>query len=110
MVKAHKIWCFGSTITSRNILTDDTQGKQYLKEIKDSTVAGFQWITKEGVLRQENRRSRDFYIHIMTLHTDTTQVFPTLHSTPSTSPGSRGPSTLWRASVPNTQLVASTVF
>ena len=30
-----------------NILVDCTKGVQYLNEIKDSVVAGFQWATKE---------------------------------------------------------------
>ena len=30
-----------------------TKGVQYLNEIKDSKVAGFQWATEEGALREE---------------------------------------------------------
>ena len=30
-----------------NLLIDVTKGVQYLNEIKDSVVAGFQWATKE---------------------------------------------------------------
>lgn len=42
-----KIWCFGPDGTGPNILVDITKGVQYLNEIKDSVVAGFQWATKE---------------------------------------------------------------
>ena len=35
---------------------DVTKGVQYLNEIKDSCVAAFQWVTKEGVLCEENMR------------------------------------------------------
>lgn len=53
VTEARKIWCFGPDGTGPNILTDITKGVQYLNEIKDSVVAGFQWATKEvraGVL------------------------------------------------------------
>lgn len=45
--EARKIWCFGPDGTGPNILIDVTKGVQYLNEIKDSVVAGFQWATKE---------------------------------------------------------------
>merc|ERR1719370_2457568 len=52
--EARKIWCFGPEGTGPNIVIDATKGVQYLNEIKDSVVAGFQWATKEGVLCDEN--------------------------------------------------------
>lgn len=58
MTEARKIWCFGPEGTGANILVDVTKGVQYLNEIKDSVVAGFQWATKEGVLCEENMRGR----------------------------------------------------
>lgn len=52
VTEARKIWCFGPDGTGPNILTDITKGVQYLNEIKDSVVAGFQWATKEvGAVR-----------------------------------------------------------
>ncbi|XP_052634586.1 elongation factor 2-like isoform X6 [Harpia harpyja] len=45
--EARKIWCFGPDGTGPNILADIMKGVQYLNEIKDSVVAGFQWATKE---------------------------------------------------------------
>lgn len=45
--EARKIWCFGPEGTGPNLLMDVTKGVQYLNEIKDSMVAGFQWATKE---------------------------------------------------------------
>lgn len=42
-----KIWCFGPDGTGPNLLVDVTKGVQYLNEIKDSVVAGFQWAVKE---------------------------------------------------------------
>jgi translation elongation factor EF-G len=47
ITEARKIWCFGPDTNGPNILTDCTKGVQYLNEIKDSVVAGFQWATKE---------------------------------------------------------------
>lgn len=44
---ARKIWCFGPDGTGPNLLVDVTKGVQYLNEIKDSVVAGFQWAVKE---------------------------------------------------------------
>lgn len=45
--EARKIWCFGPDGTGPNMLVDVTKGVQYLNEIKDSVVAGFQWAVKE---------------------------------------------------------------
>ena len=51
-------------------MVDVTKGVQYLNEIKDSVVAGFQWATKEGVMCDENMRGVRFNIHDVTLHAD----------------------------------------
>lgn len=79
---ARKIWCFGPEGTGANLLIDVTKGVQYLNEIKDSMVAGFQWATKEGVLCEENMRGVRFNIHDVTLHADAIhrgggQIIPT---------------------------------
>ena len=47
ITEARKIWCFGPDTMGPNLLIDCTKGVQYLNEIKDSVVAGFQWATKE---------------------------------------------------------------
>lgn len=49
--EARKIWCFGPEGTGSNLLVDCTKGKQYLNEIKDSMIAGFQWATSEVNIR-----------------------------------------------------------
>eukprot|EP00056_Hartaetosiga_gracilis_P006226 m.94387 g.94387 ORF g.94387 m.94387 type:complete len:841 (+) comp12413_c0_seq1:127-2649(+) len=79
---ARKIWCFGPEGTGPNVVVDVAKGVQYLNEIKDSVVAGFQWATKEGVLADENMRGCRFDIHDVTLHTDAIhrgggQIIPT---------------------------------
>jgi elongation factor 2 len=48
--EARKIWAFGPEGTGPNLLVDVTKGVQYLNEIKDSVVAGFQWATKEVMI------------------------------------------------------------
>lgn len=80
--EARKIWCFGPDGTGPNLLIDVTKGVQYLNEIKDSVVAGFQWAVKEGVLCEENMRAIRFNVHDVTLHTDAIhrgggQIIPT---------------------------------
>ncbi|OWF46227.1 elongation factor 2-like [Mizuhopecten yessoensis] len=68
--EARKIWSFGPEGTGPNLCVDVTKGVQYLAEIKDSVVVGFQWATKEGVLCEENVRGVRFDIHDVTLHAD----------------------------------------
>lgn len=80
--EARKIWCFGPEGTGPNLLMDCTKAVQYLNEIKDSVVAGFQWATKEGVLCEENMRGTRFNIYDVTLHADAIhrgggQIIPT---------------------------------
>merc|ERR1739838_317613 len=64
------------------LMIDCTKGVQYLNEIKDSVVAGFQWASKEGVLCDENMRSCRFNLYDVALHADAIhrgggQIIPT---------------------------------
>jgi len=82
VTEARKIWCFGPETTGPNIFVDCTKGVQYLNEIKDSCVAGFQWASKEGVLCDENMRSVRFNLYDVALHADAIhrgggQIIPT---------------------------------
>uniref|UniRef100_A0A8C4RV20 Tr-type G domain-containing protein n=1 Tax=Erpetoichthys calabaricus TaxID=27687 RepID=A0A8C4RV20_ERPCA len=82
--EARKIWCFGPDGTRPNIVVDITTGVQYLNEIKDSVVAGFQCTTKEGEICEENMRAVRFDTHDVTLnadaiHRDGGQIRPTAH-------------------------------
>merc|ERR1712172_322948 len=82
ITEARKIWCFGPDTNGPNLMIDCSKGVQYLNEIKDSVVAGFQWATKEGVLCDENMRGVRFNIYDVTLHTDAIhrgggQIIPT---------------------------------
>jgi len=79
---ARKIWCFGPDTTGPNIFLDATKGVAYLQEIKDSCVAAFQWVTKEGVLCEENMRGVKCKLLDVTLHADAIhrgggQIIPT---------------------------------
>merc|ERR1711923_519622 len=82
VTEARKIWCFGPETTGPNLMVDCTKGVQYLNEIKDSCVAGFQWASKEGVLCDENMRSVGFNLYDVALHADAIhrgggQIIPT---------------------------------
>ncbi|KAI9797045.1 MAG: Elongation factor 2 [Candelina submexicana] len=79
---ARKIWCFGPDTTGANLLVDQTKAVQYLNEIKDSVVSGFQWATREGPVAEEPMRSVRFNIMEVTLHADAIhrgggQIIPT---------------------------------
>lgn len=80
--EARRIWAFGPEGSGPNLLIDCTKGVQYLNEIKDSVVAGFQWASKESVMAEENLRGVRFDIHDVTLHADAIhrgggQIIPT---------------------------------
>jgi len=82
ITEARKIWTFGPDGLGPNVVMDCSKGVQYLNEIKDSVVAGFQWATKEGVLCEENMRGIRFNIYDVTLHADAIhrgggQIIPT---------------------------------
>jgi len=79
---ARKIWAFGPDTTGANLLVDQTKAVQYLSEIKDSFVSGFQWATREGPLAEEPMRSVRFNVMDVTLHADAIhrgggQIIPT---------------------------------
>ncbi|KAF8461683.1 elongation factor 2 [Kalaharituber pfeilii] len=79
---ARKIWCFGPDTSGANLLVDQTKAVQYLNEIKDSVVSGFQWATREGPIAEEPMRSIRFNILDVTLHADAIhrgggQIIPT---------------------------------
>ncbi|KAK4420592.1 Elongation factor 2 [Sesamum alatum] len=67
------------------MVVDMCKGVQYLNEIKDSVVAGFQWASKEGPLAEENMRGICFEVCDVVLHADAIhrgggQVIPTARS------------------------------
>jgi elongation factor 2 len=79
---ARKIWAFGPEGSGPNLVVDTSKGVQYLNEIKDSVVGGFQWASKEGPACEENVRGVRFNIYDVTLHADAIhrgggQIIPT---------------------------------
>jgi len=79
---ARKIWAFGPDTNGANLLVDQTKAVQYLNEIKDSVVSGFQWATREGPVGEEPMRGIRFNIMDVTLHADAIhrgggQIIPT---------------------------------
>ncbi|KAJ7879019.1 P-loop containing nucleoside triphosphate hydrolase protein [Mycena olivaceomarginata] len=87
VTEARKIWAFGPDSSGPNLLVDCTKGLQYLSEVKDSCVAGFQWATKEGVCTGEPMRGARFNIMDVMLHGDVihrggSQVIPTMRREP----------------------------
>jgi elongation factor 2 len=82
ITEARKIWCFGPDGAGPNVLVDTTKAVQYLLEIKDSCIAGFNWATNEGPMMEEPMRGVRFNIHDVTLHADSIhrgggQIIPT---------------------------------
>jgi len=67
---ARKIWAWGPETEGPNVVVDQTQGVQYMNEIKDHVNSGFQWASKEGPLCEENMRGIRFNIMDVTLHAD----------------------------------------
>ncbi|CAH1413085.1 unnamed protein product [Lactuca virosa] len=77
-----KIWCFGPEGTGPNMVVDRCKGVEYLNEIKDFVVAGFQWVSEVGALAEENMRSICFEVCDAVVHADANhrggaQVIPT---------------------------------
>merc|ERR1719408_292435 len=68
--EARKIWCWGPETEGANVVVDQTQGVQYMNEIKEHVNSAFQWTTKEGPLCEENMRGIRFNIMDVTLHAD----------------------------------------
>jgi len=69
-VESRKIWGFGPEIDPTNIFVDATKGVQYMNEIKENVVAGFQWVCKGGALAEEEMRGIKFSIVDSVLHAD----------------------------------------
>lgn len=80
--EARKIWAFAPDGNGPNIVLDASKGVQYLNEIKDSVVSGFQWAMKEGPISEEPCRGVILRILDVTLHADAIhrgagQIMPT---------------------------------
>lgn len=68
---AKKIWSYGPTGDDEtNLVVDTTKGEQYMNEIKDHVIAGFQWVCTKGVLCEEPLRGIRFNVTDVVLHAD----------------------------------------
>jgi elongation factor 2 len=67
--EALKIWSFSETEPG-NVVVDAAKGVQYLNEIKDSVLTGFQNVAMSGPLCEEPIRGVKFNIKDVTLHAD----------------------------------------
>jgi elongation factor 2 len=65
-----KIWAFGPNDDGPNMIVDVTSGCQFMNEIKDSCVTGFNVVTANGVLCDEPCRAIRFNVHDTNLHPD----------------------------------------
>lgn len=69
-VEAGKIWSFGPDGEGPNVIVDMTSGCQFMNEIKEHMVSGFEIVTKSGVLCDEMMRGIRFNVVDTTLHND----------------------------------------
>merc|ERR1711916_202765 len=100
---AKKIWCLGPEGQGPNMVIDASKAVQYLNEIKDSIVAGFQLASSDGILCDDNMRGvrmsiTDASLHADTIHRGGGQIIPTAWrvfyaSQPPPSPVCSSPST-----------------
>lgn len=79
---AVKIWAFAPDGNGPNLIMDATRAVQYLNEIKESFVNGFDWACREGVLAEERMRGVGIKVLDVTLHADAVhrgmgQIMPT---------------------------------
>lgn len=58
--EARKIWAFGPEGTGTNIFVDVTKGVNYLGEIRESVIGGFNWAMNEGPMTEEKVRLLSF--------------------------------------------------
>lgn len=65
-----KIWGFGPDGEGPNLIVDATSGCQFMNEIKDHMVSGFELVVRHGVLCEEPLRGVRFNVNDTTLHND----------------------------------------
>ncbi len=68
--EANKIWAFGPYGEGPNLIVDITSGCQFMNDIKEHMVSGFEIVTKSGVLCEENMRGVRFNVEDTFLHND----------------------------------------
>jgi len=71
--EAKKLWVFGPDDKGPNLLVDTTKGAQYLNETRDGFQNAFQWVSKQGVLADEEMRGVRVNILDVKIHPDPIQ-------------------------------------
>merc|ERR1712000_688781 len=64
------IWALGPETHGPNMVKNETTGVQYLLEIKESVIAGFEWASGCGPLAEEEMRGVRFDLEDVTMHAD----------------------------------------
>lgn len=88
--ESRKIWAFGPTLNAASsvpascMLVDQTKAIAYLQEIRDTVVAGFNWVTREGPIIGEPMRGVRFDLTDALVHAD-----PKHHGSPQVLPAAR---------------------
>jgi len=83
VTEARKIWAFGPTEQNKpNLMVDTTKGVNYLLEIKDACISGFNWAVMSGPLCDEQMRGcrfnlMDIVLHADAIHRGMGQIMPT---------------------------------
>lgn len=85
-VEAGKIWAFGPDGEGPNVMVDATQGCQFMHEIKEHMISGFELVTKSGALCEEAMRGVRFnvvdtYLHNDSIHRGAGQIMPATRKT-----------------------------
>jgi elongation factor 2 len=75
---ARNVWALDEHV---NIVVDQTKGVQYLREVKDTMIAGVRWATESGPLAEEPIRGikiniTDCQLHEDPIHRGPAQVMP----------------------------------
>lgn len=78
---ALKLWAFGPDGEGPNIILDVTKGCQYMNELKEHVISGFEQATKGGILCNEPMRGvrfniTDTYLHNDSIHRGGGQITP----------------------------------
>lgn len=67
--EARKIWAFGPEGTGTNIFVDTTKGVNYLGEIRESVIGGFNWAMNEGPMTEEKVRIFVIFVSLLLYQT-----------------------------------------
>jgi elongation factor 2 len=67
---SRRVWSFGPDTDGPNLIVDTTKSAEYLQEVREHIIGGFQWVTKSGVLAEEPLRGVRFNCVDVMLHSD----------------------------------------